>query len=430
MLHWIRCVLLLSVAIAPFSAAHAASIDVVAFDGQNPDFRFHTFNRWSPVVDEAGGVFFGGVFGSGIGPSSGGYFVWQDGVVSPSTRPNVQRPASLPVLGDPVPGDPGAIWSHTPSAKINRNGAALVFSPYWASTDRLLLYDAAGTGSLLVSSRDAAPGTSDRVFSEFSPRPSGYGTPWLDPDLNDRGDVVFEASLARIRTDGELNETGSGIWTVPATTGSIQPLVLSGASVPGQPSLTFQRFIRTEIDAAGRVAFLGDMVDPAERVERALFFAGPGGDITLAVREGDLLPGVPNDLRVSGLDDLLLNDAGLAVMTVNTIDGSSKTGAAVVSVTSTGKLDVLLRTGQEILTGDRSRIVGKFSFRTPRGVVSPDLGPLVGDWLTLWVEFENLDEPVAGRKADGQAILRIRVPEPALAMLLLIAAAVARRVRG
>ncbi len=67
----IRFIVCLFAATAPLSETHAASIDLVAFDGQNPDVRFHTFGR-RPVVDEAGRVFFFAVFGSGIGAASRG----------------------------------------------------------------------------------------------------------------------------------------------------------------------------------------------------------------------------------------------------------------------------------------------------------------------------------------------------------------------
>ena len=158
------------------------------------------------------------------------------------------------------------------------------------------------------------------------------------PNLNDRGDVSFQAVLkgAGVTSSSELS-----LWTKPAGSDSELRLVArAGDLAPGTDANTeFRAFSTHVLNADGRMAFMavvgGPGVSVGEGNVHGIWAENLAGELVLIARDGDELQVAPGDVRtISGLafqantgnsdgQPSGYNDDGLVAFRAQFADGTS-----------------------------------------------------------------------------------------------------------
>ena len=116
--------------------------------------------------------------------------------------------------------------------------------------------------------------------------------------LNDRGDYTFGSAIHTAgKADGQAIYTG----TVGGAAGGTPGLVAASGqrAVGTEAGLLFTQFGQPDVNADGQVAFFADLagMNLSAGADRGIFATDPSGVLRLVVREGDLFPVAPGDLR-------------------------------------------------------------------------------------------------------------------------------------
>ncbi|MDJ0610616.1 MAG: PKD domain-containing protein, partial [Kiloniellales bacterium] len=321
---------------------------------------FSTFS--SLLLNEAGQVAFRGSLPRGQGPFGGlrrDFGIW---------GPDASGALGLLALEDArAPGTaPGAVFSAFGDPVLNAAGQVAFVGILTGSgvhgSNRFGIWgsDTMGALDLLVRAGDEAPGTlPDVVFGSFSSTIA----------LNALGQLAFQGSL----TGPDIDFSNSnGIWG-PDATGALGLLARSGDPAPGTPpGTTFSGVFNPVLNAAGQVAFLGDSrgADVNASNVRGLWGSTATGALGLLARVGDPAPGTPPDVEFSRLFSPVLNAAG-QVAFIGDLRGQGVNSAndrGVWGPAAAGALGLIAREGDVIETSPGSSAPIRFiSFRTGSG---------------------------------------------------------------
>ncbi len=194
-------------------------------------------------------------------------------------------PGSLEVVArdsDAAPGlAPGVTLGRVLGGSVNNNGTALfqatLAGPGVSNANNNSFWTGTPDGiQLAVREGDAAPGTSDgQNFSDLS-----------SVLFNDAGDIAFRA---RLTGPGVTADNDFGVWA--KKNGTTQLIAREGQAAPGTPTGVVFASLSAEMAFShqGDTAFTGTVTGPGVTPENdeGLWAVGPGGVLTLIVREGD-----------------------------------------------------------------------------------------------------------------------------------------------
>lgn len=320
-------------------------------------------------------------------------------------------------INGPPPGHP--VW-RVERGRLNANGW-IVYRRSIAARDEIAVHTPNGTIATLFMEGwtllNGLPG--DRPYSQ---------EPDLNPDINDRGQVVF---------CGEWKNYGSkikyeGIWrSTPANTipgdpwNGSEPEVVAyeGMAAPGMGAgVVFDDLAyRARINNEGEIAFAAKLAGPGITVDNDMsYWIGQPGSAELVLREGDPAPGLGGSITISGLSWIYpdIDSRGQTVFTTGLIGpGITSDNAGCLWLRDgDGQLQLIAREGMllSVAAGDE-RIVDKIDFYAY-------YLDQMNDNNQLAIRFEFTD--------GSSGVFLVTVPEPAtLSLLALGGLAVLKRRR-
>ncbi|HJQ83740.1 MAG TPA: choice-of-anchor tandem repeat NxxGxxAF-containing protein [Candidatus Binatia bacterium] len=183
----------------------------------------------------------------------------------------------------------GGLYAGTQSAPALDATGGFVFLARVAGgvTSQLIVYRAADGSLATISLGEGAPKQSDGFFG---------GKPFSSPHLNDRGDVVFRAFVAR-------GPSSVGIFR--ARDGELQAVVRAGDPGPGGTATFIDVSGEPSLNQTGDVAFAAQLSSEG----RGIFVADAGGIRTVALH-GDPAPGEPGTVFSGVGTNPQIDDAG------------------------------------------------------------------------------------------------------------------------
>jgi hypothetical protein len=287
--------------------------------------------------------------------------------LSPSDQPVLLLRAGEQVQGAPA----GASFAtnHGDPVRLNRSGeialrACLATSPgvVDGESDRIILRGSAASGLTMVAREgdpvpDAIPGA---VFAD------GFS----EPMLNKAGEMALLGDL-RVGPGGVTSADDDVIWIFDRE-GHARVIAREGDPAPGAPDGAIYSDLRhVSLNNAGQLAFNGTLaIGPGGVVageEQAIWGPGPDGELTMLVRDGDPVPGLPADVRFSGVSyPPDLNSRGDIVFEASWEEGTGDVAEyrdGIFAIDAQGEAHSLLRWGQvvELAPGDE-RTVDQFQF--------------------------------------------------------------------
>jgi len=222
-------------------------------------------------------------------------------LATPSLRAQVPAPDSLALTGQPAPGfQPGALFSKLEGPRLDATGRSLFYGTATGGgvsslTDQAIFRQSVGGLQIVAREGQLAPGTAGARFLNLamgSTNPPALG-------LNGSGALAFTTRLI----GGDVCDcNGNGVLDNDTALyreidGSLHLLARADGQVPGQAAgLTFDTLIgQPALAEDGTLVFYavfkGTGVTPFNGT--AIMTAAEGDDLSLAVREGDPMPGFP-----------------------------------------------------------------------------------------------------------------------------------------
>jgi hypothetical protein len=201
--------------------------------------------------------------------------------------------------GDPAPGMPGYLFSHTlynGQAKLNTGGQVLLQS---------LLINPLNTNDARPTLYTGTPGNLRKVISWGDPTP-GIADPTIrfrdsaQLSFNNTGKIVFYGGFTG---PGLYSPDGQGIFLgTPGASASdpysIQLIARSGTPAPGGGGLLFRFPGFPRLNDAGRVVFTSSLTRPgdndAREVGSGVWTATSSNDLKLVLLNGTHAPGIPD----------------------------------------------------------------------------------------------------------------------------------------
>ena len=318
--------------VAPGVFAALARIDDQATGMPEGDL-YETLDS-AAVAPDGSSLFVGGRPGDGLDSAPKG--LWSD-----------RTGATMLLLapGDAAPGT-GGLFAHfeTPTPVGDGFVSRGSFKPE-GSEDRGahgLWRETGGGLAALALEGHPAPGTT-AGFASFAPRVGAGGSA-----------AVFRAEL-----DSADAAVDSGLWTDRA--GGLGLLVREGDTAPGAADATIGEISRAlSMNGAGDIAFRCALAGTTTDANTAVYLAQAGGWFLLIAREGDTIDDEPGDVRIAGLGDPLVNDAGEMIMPAHLAGAqvTPTTNDALLGVDGDGRVYTIVREGDEIdPDGNGARVV-------------------------------------------------------------------------
>jgi hypothetical protein len=318
--------------VAPGVFAALARIDEQAAGLPEGDL-YETLDS-AAVAPDGSSLFVGGRPGDGLDSAPKG--LWSD-----------QTGATMLLLapGDAAPGT-GGLFAHFETPTPVGDGFVIrgSFKPE-GSQDRAttgLWRERAGSLDAMALAGNPAPGTT-ASFTAFAPR-VGAG----------EAAAAFRAEL-----DSADVAVDSGLWTDRA--GGLGLLVREGDTAPGAADATIGEISRAlSMNGAGDIAFRCALGNTPAGTNTAVYLAQESGWFLLIAREGDTIDDEPGDVRIAGLGDPLVNDAGEMIMPAHLagVQVTATTNDALLGVDGDGRVYTIVREGDEIdPDGDGARVV-------------------------------------------------------------------------
>jgi hypothetical protein len=323
--------------VAPGVFAALARIDEQATGMPEGDL-YETLDSAS-VAPDGSSLFVGGRPGDGFDSQPKG--LWSD-----------RTGATMLLLapGDAAPGT-GGLFAHFETPTPVGDGFVIrgSFKPE-GSEDRGaqgLWRETGGGLAALALEGHPAPGTT-AGFVSFAPRVGAGGS----------------AAAFRAELDSADAAVDSGLWTDRA--GGLGLLVREGDTAPGAADATIGEISRSlSMNGAGDIAFRCALGNTPAGTNTAVYLAQKSGWFLLIAREGDTIDDEPGDVRIAGLGDPLVNDAGERIIPAHLAGAqvTATTNDALLGVDGDGRVYTIVREGDEIdPDGNGARVV--------RGVVA------------------------------------------------------------
>jgi len=382
--------------------------------------------RWTDSPRLAGGriVFDGSVAGVPAGEGQGA--LWG----GTATNFNViARSYAAP------PGRSDVLYGGFSPPAINAAGqiafTSTLFSPDKQDLSQVgLWYGTAASQQLVLRTGDSAPQASGKTIVGI-----------FSPTINRSGELGFIASLGTF-TNVEQGLTLDDLAIYSGTPGNLQLRARTGQQAPGMAAGVFfggetvyghgaQSFYSASQSGGGHVTFSGLVSGPGIDMtnNNGLWLGKPGGPLVLIAREGAAAPGAPGGgVFVSAIDDIDQYNPTFSTPSINTrgqiVFGSAYRDDANQIVQGIWGTDVddtlhlIVRDGQQIDLGGGVMKTLEY-FNTSFGSASDDGQNFV---------FNDAGQLVfAAHFTDGtSAILIADVPEPAVGLVVLGLAGVAR----
>jgi Bacterial Ig domain len=270
--------------------------------GSSGSSKFESLANTAVSVNSSGNLAFAGTLRTSTGVTRANkYGVWMwDGI----------RLTEVVRAGDPAPGAlPAAVFGR-PDSPLLRTPMLVLHATLTgvnSSNDSGLWKYENGSVSLLALEGAPAPGSgSGAVFDSFPHSPAG----------NDRGDIIFRASL---RGAGAVTSSNnSGMWARSPGTGNLVGLIArENETAPQTPAgAVFASFDSAVVSGSGQEAFTASLVtggSVSASNDRGLWMRSTDGRFLLLLREGDALP---------------LSDEDVRIVSAIALDSSSESGAA------------------------------------------------------------------------------------------------------
>lgn len=328
---------------------------------------------WSAVdgasgLDELGNVmFFGTLSGPGVIPTnSSSWWMGPPGGVGLLAR-----------AGEPAPGLPGETFGNlSPFFPLVVNGRFAFHNVVFPSGSTGIWLGAPGAFPLIVKVGDAAPGTGAGVsFSGFERL-----------TLNPSGDISVRCALTGT---GVTSANNTGIWA--GSSGALQMRVRAGTTTTGIggqfSTIAHQRHY--PINSSGQVLFGALVSGLPNSSNTGIWISSAPNSATLVAREGTAAPGIPGVTLVSDLDSAsyTFNNAGAVIFRSRIAGGgvnSSNDEAAFVG--TVGNLSLAVRKGDALpgVTGTISSFFCTIAGDGRIGIVATVTtggGPLTGVWV-------------------------------------------------
>jgi hypothetical protein len=298
-------------------------------------------------------------------------------------------------VGDPAP-EAGADYEWVGFPLVNAAARAAFVAGLGPLDEGIFVIDGAGVQDLVARIGEPAPGAS-APFSGL-----------LLDALNEAGDVAFWG-----RPDAAGEPTG--IWA-PGAAGPVSLVAGTGDPAPGAPAgATFAGFgTDVVLDDAGRSTFRASLSPdgiPAD-ARSGLWRSNGAGAVALVARTHDPLPEGAGRWY-SDFFALATSGAGDLAFIAETYGPDPVERSAFVTVDPAGVSQTVTKTGDEIdvAPGDSRIVAGVHWSPEP---YSGARGINAARQLPLFVLFED----------DSQALVFVRVPEPAHVLLLAVGALV------
>lgn len=256
----------------------------------------------------------GAIFSNGGGTSS---LVARGGDAAPGAGDGVSFTSFA--FSDPVLNNQGEIAFQ----------ADLTGSGVTGTNNTAIFSDAGGVLSLVAREGDSAPGTGGGET---------FSGPFRSVSLNDQGEVAFEALVGPGVNEGIFSNAG----------GTLSLVVRDGDAAPGVgDGVSFIALDAPVLNNQGEVAFTGFLTGPdITSSNRSAIFSNTGGDLSLAVREGDAAPGTEDGTSFDSLGDAELNDQGeIAFQAELRGDGVTNLNNSAIFSDAGGTLSLVARTG-------------------------------------------------------------------------------------
>lgn len=352
--------------------------------GMEQDVLIRSFNE--PVINEAGKVvFYSYLAGDGFDSADYGAVITGSG----------ESLSTIGIVGAPAPGfGPGTTYSgffKTPV--INEAGeivfAAVVTGPGVNRDNDAVLYFQSDAASNIVAREGAVSPISDTtLYSE------DFGSPWL----NDNGQILFTTNLVGdevtstndsgiLRITGNSHELvfrngdvvdnlvvdrlrgypvfdnsgdttflastgGSGDRAILSTSdGTLRVVARAGLPAPGTgPNVDFLSLGGPVSNKAGKIVFNSNLAGPGvTSSNRNAIFAESEGELSLAVRGGDLAIGAGPEATFFSFGIPILNASGqMAFSSRLTGPGIDATNEQALYIESDGNLNMVFQSGQQI----------------------------------------------------------------------------------
>jgi hypothetical protein len=235
-----------------------------------------------------------GVWSFNAGLEGPGVVAGQDDVATLQWSP--QDGAAMRIrAGDPAPGTPPGVvfayfnWPY-PNAAGDFAYRAYLAGPGVSEENDIAFYAPSASGALALLAREgyAAPGTEPGTTFAYLPA--------FAVVINARGDVVFYADLAG---PSVTPDNDGGIWRYRRATGAVELLARHGDPAPELPGVVLAG-VWPLLNDRGDVVYSATLAGAGVSLETDLaFFAlEAGASVAQKVfREGDLVPFGPGDLR-------------------------------------------------------------------------------------------------------------------------------------
>jgi hypothetical protein len=188
----------------------------------------------------------------------------------------------------------GGIFAGTGSAPATdaAGGVAFLARIVGGPSAEAIVYRAADGSATPIVLGEAAPRQNEGFFG---------GRPFSAPRLNDRGDVVFRAFVAR-------GPSSVGIFR--ARDGDLEPLVRAGDPSPAPGAPPFLDLVGDPgLNERGDVAFAAQLPTGGQNLGRGIFVLDASGLRTIVLR-GDSAPGTPGTIFTGFGPNPQINDAG------------------------------------------------------------------------------------------------------------------------
>ncbi|MGV3532493.1 MAG: DUF7453 family protein [Chthoniobacteraceae bacterium] len=267
------------------------------------------------------------------------------------------------------------------------------FAKYSSEGD--LLYDGTfngnfgGTGGTDIPRGIAVDGNSNTVITgEVAMDLNGTGrtrmtTIKLNRFLAFTGDAVPASGIenAEIASLGTPAVSGTGgiaarvvlrsgkrkvaaIFTQNPVSGTVVPAV-QGADALGVSGATFKSLMDPVISPSGRYAFVAGLGGVKGSTAATLWSNFTTGNLTLLLRQGEDVAGLDAGTRLKSIDDISLQTGSLvALIQVTGSEVSKNNDTVLLRITGAGNLP-LLRTGQELVSGDPETAIKSITTLTP-----------------------------------------------------------------
>jgi hypothetical protein len=174
-----------------------------------------------------------------------------------------------------------------------------------------------------------------------------------DPSLNQRGQVVFNAS---IKGGNVTSGDDSGIWLYD--NGAYDLIAREGDQAFDEPAgvnFAFLGWAYPLLNNNGQMIFRGGLTGDVQPTNDSALWSGPLDDLRMLAREGDVAPDVTDGAKFASfvypyLDDYSINALGQVAFLGNlTGDGvTSKNDQGIWATDYTGQLHLLAREGDSI----------------------------------------------------------------------------------